>query len=171
MLPDKERLFAGLVLGIEGADRFAITFFLAQIGSFHLLAGKEFDGMAVHVEHIPCDIIQVEQLSSQVLLKKLVTLGGALCKKAIFGGSRAKKRQARQDPEVCLTDGVDSPDALDIPKKRFPDQLKSHLFRWDACCLGGAQISRGFIEGKLLEVRDKKEASHMGAGNTPPEKC
>jgi len=96
--------------------------------------------MAIHVEHILFDIIQMEQTSSQMLLKELVALCGAFGKEAIFGGARANERQARQDTEVCLAYRVDGPNALDITKKGFPDELQGNLFSGDTCCPWGRSV-------------------------------
>ena len=78
-------LLAGLILGVEITDGFAIALLLGKMRDLRLLSGKELDGMGIHVENITFNIIQMDQALSQMLLKRFTELCGTLGKDAMLG--------------------------------------------------------------------------------------
>jgi len=122
--------------------------------------------MAIHIEHVTCNIIQMDQTLSQMLLKGFTALCGAFGKEAILGGHRANERQVRQDAKINLTYWVNGPNTLDIAKKGFPDELQGHLLGRNPCYFGGTQLAQGSVKIEFLQVRDKEETAGMGGSKT-----
>src|SRR4030042_1357759 len=93
---DKKGFASSLILGIEGPDRLPIDRVLGKVRDFHLLSGKEGDGVGVHIDNFARDLAQLQEVSAQRELKLLGVLHGDAGKKAIFGRGGAEKREARE---------------------------------------------------------------------------
>jgi len=154
-----------LVLGVEGAERFAIAVFLRDEGVLHRLARVCLNVVAIDVDRVSWrDLAACDETPPQRGLELQGVLDGDGLEETVLGGGRWKKGEAGEEAEVGATDGIDRPDTGGVTEDRLEDKAQGEARLRQAFVLGWSQRCGEVVGAQLEQIGDKKEPASAGRG-------
>ena len=155
-----ERLLGSVVLGREGAHRFAVAVLLGDQGLLHRLASRGLHVVGIDVDGVPGrDVPECDQTGAQGGLELQGACDRNRLQEPVLGGRRGEKRQASEKAQVGTADRIDGTNASSRANDRLKDATSSQTLMRESFGFGRSSRRHEVRDAQLEEGGNEAEAT------------